>query len=298
MSTERSTKVEMIPIDSITLVNPRSRGRFKFKQIVENISKLGLKKPITVARRAKREGTEQYDLVCGQGRLEAYQALGQTEVPAFVIEANKELVLLMSLAENLARRVRSAPELMSGIAALKDRGYTYTEIAKKTNLHVSYVKGIVRLLSKGEERLLRAVEKEHIPISIAVTIAGADDAKIQRMLADAYEQDMLRGKDLIRTRRLIEDRRTRGKRLHSAKPQHNGATGAEHVLEEYRKETTRQRLLIKQASLCETKLLFVVASLRKLLADERFVAILKGEALDEIPRHLAEQIHGKDGVPS
>ena len=41
-----------------------------------NIAELGLKRPITVTRRDVAEGIR-YELVCGQGRLEAYQALGQ-----------------------------------------------------------------------------------------------------------------------------------------------------------------------------------------------------------------------------
>ena len=170
MTKERSTEIEMIPIDQIVVVNPRGRGKIKFKQIVDNIANLGLKKPITVAPRRSRNGGPQYYLVCGQGRLEAFQALGQREVPAFVVKASKDEAMLMSLAENLARRVRSAPELMAGIATLKDRGYTHAEIAKKTDLTTTYVQGILRLLSKGEERLLRAVEKEEIPISIAANL--------------------------------------------------------------------------------------------------------------------------------
>jgi ParB family chromosome partitioning protein len=74
------TTVRMIPIDKVHVLNPRSRGRAKFKEIVSNISKIGLKKPIMVSVRGGDE--EGYDLVCGQGRLEAFQALGQNEVPA------------------------------------------------------------------------------------------------------------------------------------------------------------------------------------------------------------------------
>ena len=72
MSAKRSQEVQMIPVDQISLVNPRSRGRVKFKQIVDNIANLGLKKPITVAPRRSQNGTPHYDLVCGQGRLEAF----------------------------------------------------------------------------------------------------------------------------------------------------------------------------------------------------------------------------------
>jgi len=72
--TTREQRIQMIPIERITVVNPRARGRAKFKQIVSNIENLGLKKPITVAERPSGNGSPAYDLVCGQGRLEAYHA--------------------------------------------------------------------------------------------------------------------------------------------------------------------------------------------------------------------------------
>jgi ParB family transcriptional regulator, chromosome partitioning protein len=90
MSAKRDLNVHIIPIDKITMVNSRSRWQVKFRQIVSNISHIGLKKPITVARRTDHDGEERYDLVCGQGRLEAYIALGQKKVPALIVDVPKE----------------------------------------------------------------------------------------------------------------------------------------------------------------------------------------------------------------
>ena len=42
--------VQMIPINQINVLNPRSRNKVIFQSIVSNISNIGLKKPITVAR--------------------------------------------------------------------------------------------------------------------------------------------------------------------------------------------------------------------------------------------------------
>ncbi len=289
MTNDRRRKIEMIPIDRITVINPRSRGKEKFKQIVTNISNLGLKRPVTVARRKTRGGDPQYDLVCGQGRLEAYQLLGQSEVPAFVIEASKQDLLLMSLAENLARRTHTSLELMKEITALRERGNSYAQIAKKTDLHVSYVKGVIRLLNKGEERLVRAVEKGQIPLSIAITIASADDAEVQKALADAYEKKSLRGKELLRARKLIEVRRIRG-RGHPGRGNPREAVDSNGLMRAYQREMTRQRTVIKKAKMCETRLLFVVSAVRQLLRDVNFVTLLRAEALDEMPQYLADQI--------
>jgi len=82
-------QVEMIPVDRITVLNPRVRNKKIFREIISNIAELGLKKPITVTRREDNDGPR-YDLVCGQGRLEAYQALGQLEIPALVVSVDTE----------------------------------------------------------------------------------------------------------------------------------------------------------------------------------------------------------------
>ena len=94
----------MIPIDKITVPNPRTRGMKKFKQIIANIAQIGLKKPIIVAPCQTDDGETRYLLGCGQGRMEAFASLGQTEIPAIVIEATREELMLISLIENLARR--------------------------------------------------------------------------------------------------------------------------------------------------------------------------------------------------
>jgi len=112
---------ELIPVASVSVVNPRVRNQKVFREIVSNIAAIGLKRPITVARRAEKDGLR-YELVCGQGRLEAFQALGQSTIPAIVIDADDENCMIMSLVENLARRQHQSKELLSDIAGLKRRG--------------------------------------------------------------------------------------------------------------------------------------------------------------------------------
>lgn len=98
-STVDRKQVALIPTDRIRILNPRVRNRRNFEEIVENIARIGLKRPITVSIRAGAEPPE-YDLVCGQGRLEAFVALGQAAIPAIVIDADESDCLVMSLVEN------------------------------------------------------------------------------------------------------------------------------------------------------------------------------------------------------
>ena len=179
-ATEPTPTVTMIPIDRIRVINPRVRNKKVFAGIVDNIASLGLKRPITVTPTGSG-----YDLVCGQGRLEAFQALGEPEIPAIVIKASEQDCYLMSLIENLARRKHTNLDLLHGIRDLEDRGYTTLEIAAKTGLDQSYVWGISNLLKGGEERLIAAVEKNVLPLSMAVEISRSNEADLQNALADA-----------------------------------------------------------------------------------------------------------------
>jgi ParB family transcriptional regulator, chromosome partitioning protein len=287
-------QVQMIPIENIQVVNPRGRGENKFQQIISNIGKLGLKKPITVSLREGRNGHAQYDLVCGQGRLEAFRALGQEKVPALVVNVNRENLLLMSLAENLARKRYTAIELAKEIGAMKERGYDFSEIARKTDLHVEYVRGIVRLLNKGERRLLAAVENGQIPITIAITIASSDDKAIQRALTDAYENESLRGKALLKARQLIEQRRRERKAEPGRVIDQQGSMTAQKVLRTFHQEMNKHRMLVKKAKVAETKLLFMVSAMKSLLRDDHFVTLLRAEGLSSLPQYLADQINGKE----
>jgi ParB family chromosome partitioning protein len=294
MSSKSDIQVQMIPIEQIAVVNPRGRGQAKFRQIVANIGKLGLKKPITVSRREGRNGHTQYDLVCGQGRLEAYKALGQTSVPAIIVDVSRENLLLMSLAENLARRRYSAVELAKEIQAMKERGHSVAEIAKKTDLHVEYVRGIMRLLDKGESHLLTAVEHGQIPITIAITIASSDDAAVQRALAEAYESKSLRGKALLKARQLIEQRRNQQRANNGGVGNREESVSAQNILRTFQKEMNKHRALVKKAKVSETRLLFIVTAMKSLLNDENFVNLLRAEQMDSLPQPIAAQIKGKE----
>jgi ParB family chromosome partitioning protein len=283
--------VEMIPIHQINVLNPRSRNKTLFQSIVSNISNIGLKKPITVARRAESAGGKPYDLVCGQGRLEAYIALGQTEIPAIVKEASKEECFLMSLVENVARRQQRPLELLREITNLKSRGYTTAAIAKKIDVAKSYVAGVVHLLKNGEERLIYAVEKSRIPLSVAMQIASADEDGLQRALCEAYEDKTLRGRKLLTVRRIIELRKANGKNsTQGVRRRHEPLASAGALVRVYRQEADRQKLLVKRSQLTENRLLFIVSALKKLFGDENFVTLLRAEELPTLPAYLAERI--------
>ncbi|MQA65207.1 MAG: chromosome partitioning protein ParB [Alphaproteobacteria bacterium] len=288
MSTAPS-EIRMIPLDRITIVNPRVRNQAVFGEIVENIAALGLKRPVTVTQRGSGESAT-YELVCGQGRLEAYRALGQKDIPAVVIKADTEQALVMSLVENCARRKHRAVDLLRDIEGLKRRGYQEAEIARKTDLAPAYVKGVVRLVEDGEHRLLRAVESGHIPISVAVKIADSDDETVQDALQQAYESKQLRGQKLLIAKKLVEQRRRRGKGFGLPKATGGRAVTPDALLHAYREDTEKKQLLVRKAEATRERLTLVTAALATLVDDENFVTLLRAEGLDTLPRQVADRM--------
>lgn len=291
-------RIHTVPIDQIRFLNPRARNRRNFQEIVQSIANVGLKRPITVSPRKSENDTASYDLVCGQGRVEAFIQLGQTEIPAIVIEAEESDCLVMSLVENCARRQHRAIDLLQDISTLRGRGYTDREIAPKIGVSVEYIHMIGTLLEKGEERLVTAVESGILPLNMAIEIAKSSDEDVQRALTQAYAEKKLRGKKLVAVRKIIEQRRRSGKQIHDIRFGRRDGTKrpltSESIIRVYRQEADRQKLLVKKAEVTQSRLLFIVEAIRELRDDENFSNLLKAERLDTMPAFLEQRI--SDGL--
>jgi len=286
-------QVTLIPTDRIRILNPRVRNRRNFEEMVENIAKIGLKRPITVAQRAGLDPAE-FDLVCGQGRLEAFMELQQDTIPAIIIDADESDCLVMSLVENCARRQHNPIDLMREIGSLRKRGYNDRQIADKIGVTPDYVGMIAGLLERGEERLVSAVETGLLPLNLAIDISKTDAEGGQRALMDAYTQKKLRGKKLAAVRRLIQQRDAQGPRLHRNNySRSNGAKRpltSDALVRAYQQEAERQKVLIKKAELTQGRLMFVVEAFRRLRDDDHFLTLLRAEGLDTLPTYLGQSL--------
>lgn len=287
-------QIKTIPIDQIRYLNPRVRNRRNFQEIVQSIARVGLKRPITVSPRKAETDSASYDLVCGQGRVEAFIQLGQMKIPAIVIEAEESDCLVMSLVENCARRQHRAIDLLADISTLRGRGYNDRDIAAKIGVTTEYVHMISKLLESGEERLVTAVEAGILPLNMAIEIAKSSDEDVQRALTQAYTEKKLRGKKLVAVRRLIEQRRRRGKHMHDSNFGRRDAAKrpltSESIIRVYRQEADRQKLLIKKAEVTQNRLLFIVEAIRALRDDENFANLLRAESLDSMPAFLEQRL--------
>jgi ParB family chromosome partitioning protein len=194
----------------------------------------------------------------------------------------------------MARRFPSRQALMNEIDRLKAQGYTNGEIGKKLDIDQTLVAGFIALKNAGEERLLDAAINGKIPLSVAMDIAKTNGAETQRELLKAYESKQLNGVSIRVVKRLMDQRRFVGKQRGSqgTAPQQR-LTSAESLVNAYRRESRRQKLMIKKAKLCDAKLVFIVTAFNKLLADENFVNLLRAESLSEMPKYLWDKLGTK-----
>ncbi len=288
-------KIEMISIERIHVTNTRDRTEKSFQEVKGNISRVGLKKPVTV--RPSDDGNG-YDLVCGEGRLKSFIALGEKTVPAIVRhDISKDDAFVMSLVENMARRQHTAMDLLKGIELLKEQGYGVMEISRKTGLGNSYISEILNLLRMGEERLISAVEKGQIPLSIAMKIASSSGNE-QKALQEAYESKELRGKKFVMAQRLVEKRRNLGKGMRkgggSRKMLDGPSISARQMVQKFQTEIDRMHSLVEKSETTNNALLIIVEFFFNLLKDDNFTNLLRAENFGTMPRALVQMIKERE----
>jgi ParB family transcriptional regulator, chromosome partitioning protein len=283
-------QVVSIPIAEIRIANPRSRNRIKWQLVVQSIATVGLKRPITVAMRPDSDSDgRRYDLVCGQGRMEAFVELGEATIPAIVIQAPEQDRQLMSLVENIARRPASTHAILFEVRVLRERGYKREEISLKLGLDRAYLYGICHLIDKGEEFLVSSVEAGRIPLSVAVEIATGNNHDVSRALSEAYEKGDLRGARISAARRVITQRLERQRLQGQTQPARRKLTG-QALVQEYKQKIREQTALVLKANRTRDRLILLTSAARLLFADENFRNLLKAEGLQNVPAELAGRL--------
>jgi len=224
--------------------------------------------------------------------MEAFRALDQAEIPAFVLNASQEDCLVMSLVENIARRNHTPLELMGEIARLRERGYTDTDIANRIGVAPSWISTVGGLLASGEERLVAAVESRVLPLSMAAVIARSDEAGVRQVLTEAYENGF-RGRKLTALRCLIEAREKRH-RAHSVSAGRNATKRKPLTLVQakrlFAQEAEKHRIVIQRAEFANERVVFLVQAFKQLVKDSDFIGLLKRQGIESMPAQLSRKI--------
>lgn len=281
--------VHMVKISSIKVVIPRSRNKFRHAEITESIDASGLRKPITIRRIVDKK----YDfaLICGQGRLESLTALGEELVPAFILDIDENQAYIMSLVENMARVIPRAGEQFQRIKEMTEQGLTNKEISSSTGLSLHWITSLTMLINKGENKLLSAVESGCIPISFAVEIARVDFEGGQELLIKAFDEGLIKHKDVGKIREILDSRDEGLKGFINnnfgvAKKKKKMTT--DELQQLYQDNISQHKKIKNKAEYVEIKLLVASQIFKELTSNESFSKIVSEESLQDVVKVIVK----------
>ena len=278
----RNRRYMNILIDKIKVINPRNRDEEQFKMNVQSIENNGMLMPIRVNDKFL-EKTGFYELVCGEGRLIAHQRLEKTEIEVEVVTCTRKEAYLQSLIENLARSRPGTMQFAREAKQLHDEGLDYDQISKICCRSPEYVRQYIGLVENGEDRLIQGVEQNVFSISFAVLVAQSDDASIQNVLMDAFDQGVVNCQNFGRARRIIGARLERASQANgAAKKNRAGLTVA--VLKKDISDLTKAKdSFVREAESKENRFLTLLTAINALWHDEAFVKIITEEQVTDRP---------------
>jgi len=173
-STNDGSNFVILPINQIQpgKFQPRtSIDDASLEELKASIQRSGVIEPVVV--RPMAQGT--YELVAGERRLRASQAIGRQEIPAIIKSLSDKESLEFSLVENIQRENLNPLEEAKGYARLLDEfGYTQEDIASAVGKDRSTVANLLRLLALPEE-IQQAVRAEHISLGHAKALLSMED---------------------------------------------------------------------------------------------------------------------------
>ncbi len=276
----RDRRRELIPIDKVKVINSRTRDESQFAMNVQSIGAVGQIKDVRVNDRfLAKEG--HYELICGEGRLIARQRLGHTHVRAEVVTCTRKQAYLESLVENLARSRPGTMDFARELKNLHDEGWAYDRISTVACRPPDYVRHLVRLVERGEERLIQGVEQEVFPISFAVLVAQSDDAGIQNVLMDAFDQGIVNCENFAKARAIITAR-TDARKRKGGRGRKDGYTVAT-LTTDIATATQAKDSYVREAQGKESRVYLLLDGVGTLFRDAALVDLLRAEGLGQSP---------------
>jgi ParB family chromosome partitioning protein len=274
---------EMIPVDKIKVINSRTRDQEQFDLNVQSIDAIGQIKDIRVNDKfLAKDG--HYELICGEGRLIAHKRLGRTHIRAEIVTCTRKQAYLESLVENLARSRRNTMEFARELKNLHDEGWDYEQIARVACRSAEYVRQYICLVENGEDRLIRGVEQGVFSISFALLVAQSDDASIQHVLMDAFDQGIVNCENFAKARAIINARSERRKRQGRSGGGGNGEYSVATLTSDIASAVQAKDSYVREAQHKEGRLFTLLDGIATLWSDPTLLQLLKEEGLAEPPK--------------
>lgn len=276
-------KIELIKVCDIRVANPRSREAKKYAEIVSSIKTLGLKVPIVVAEREDANGKRYYELVCGEGRLNAYIKEDADEIPARIIQANTEDIMLMSLVENIARKGNNKIALVQEVERLRKNGDTCSEIARKMGYTTTYVSALIGLIESKETEILKAVLTGKMSLATGILITKASDNEgVQSVLNDALQKKDIKPSDVKYISNVICRRANGANTTMKVNSKESGAA----FIEACKRDMRAGMKFLQKAEICAKNLAYLKGAFAKLFEDECLMNLLVSKEIGSIPEEL------------
>jgi ParB family chromosome partitioning protein len=141
-----TSELKQLPIDMISRSPYQPRKEFDERALEElsmSIREQGLMQPIVV-----RKTASQYELVAGERRWRACQALQMATIPALVRDIDDNEAAAMALIENIQREDLNAMEQAIAFSRLKDTfDLTHAQVAEAVGKNRATVSNLLRLLT-------------------------------------------------------------------------------------------------------------------------------------------------------
>ncbi len=181
---EQSGTLREIPVTSIS-ANPwqprRSFDADALTELTASIDASGLLQPISV-----RPVGARFELVAGERRWRAVQALGWSKIPAIVRELDDRTALTLAMIENLQRDDLSALDEALGYQRLmQEFTMPQAEVARLVGKDRSTVSNTLRLLKLPAD-VQEMLQEKQLTEGHGRALLGLDDAaEMSRVAADA-----------------------------------------------------------------------------------------------------------------
>jgi ParB/RepB/Spo0J family partition protein len=191
--------VREIDVDAIKFFVRRSRATGAYSRLKDSILNVGLKQPIHVKdisgwnrsdRKRPDGGYYTYELICGQGRLQAFRDLGLASIPALVIDVPEHEIVGRFLAENVMRKRLSWFEKAQLVKRDFDANMSIDDIKDKYSVTTGQVYKYLRVLRQASGRLLSESEIEQLSMNQAEHLTSVD-ADTQEIVVDVIHEEGL-----------------------------------------------------------------------------------------------------------
>ena len=194
-------------------------------ELAESIKIQGIIQPVTL----RQLGTNSYQLISGERRLQASRLAGLETIPAYIRKADDQQMLEMALIENIQRENLNAIEIaLSYQRLLSECNLRQEDLGDRVGKNRTTVTNYLRLLKLPPDVQIGLRDAE-ISMGHARALIGLDDAKAQ---VDLFRKIVAEELSVRRVEELVRGgfgraAATEGKAANGAGPAHSVVPAAE-----------------------------------------------------------------------